>query len=196
MASVLWIVTWWRCSKPLALWDRLRAHNTGKYLPLFSFFWLQGGYLGRFRCFLCQLWWFGAIVWGVTLVGRVILLDRSGVLELVERFLHISWHGYVQYACLVFPVWCDSTVDTHSPILCDFIFFLECMYEVQCVLLSMLFYPKVVEHKGKSDSILFVAPQSRSDWCRHIYEWSEIFLERRVFLLCLPGLDHTFPSPS
>ena len=69
----------------------------------------------------------------------------SGVLKLVERFLYISWHGDVQYACLVDPVQCDATVETTSPILCGLKFFFECMYEVQFVLFSLVFYTKAVD---------------------------------------------------
>ena len=71
----------------------------------------------------------------------------------MERVLYISWHVDVQYAYLVVPVQCDANVETPSPILCDFIYLLESMYEVQCILLSMVFNTKVVNHEGKSDSI-------------------------------------------
>ena len=70
----------------------------------------------------------------------------SGMLKLLERFLYIYWHGDVQYACLVVPVQCDATVETPSPILCNIIFFLGCMYDVQFVLFSIVFYPKVIDH--------------------------------------------------
>ena len=95
---------------------------------------------------MCQLWCCRDIVWGVQLVGGVLGLSWSGVQELVEQLLYISWHGDVQYAFLVVPVQCDATVETPCPILCDFIFILECMYEVQCVVLSMVFDSKVVKH--------------------------------------------------
>ena len=93
-----------------------------------------------------QLWCYGAIVRGITLVWGVLGLDCSGVLKLVDHLLSISWHEDVQYACLVFPVQCDATVKTPSPILCDLIFFMECIYEVHCVIFSLVFYPKVVNH--------------------------------------------------
>ena len=113
-------------------------------------------------------------------MGVVLGFPWSGVLELVERFLYISWYGDVQYALLVVPVQCDATVETPIPILCDLIFFLECMYKVKGVLIYLIFDPKVVYHEGKCDSVLVVETQSRSDWCRLISKWSEIFLERRV----------------
>ena len=84
--------------------------------------------------------YWGSLVWGV--LG----LAWSGVMKLLERFLHISWHGDVHYACLILPVQCDTTVETYSPILCDIIFLLECMHELHCVLLYLVFYPKVVDH--------------------------------------------------
>ena len=115
-----------------------------------------------------QLWCRGAIVRLFPLVWDVLGSAWCGVLKLVERFLYISWHGDVQYACLAAPVQCDATVETPSPILHDLIFFLDCMYEVQYVLFSLVFDPKVVDHNGKRDSILVVAPQSWSDWCRLI----------------------------
>ena len=107
-------------------------------------------------------------------------LAWGGVPELVDSFLYILCHGDIQYACLIVPVQCDATVENPCPILCVFIFFLECMYEVQCVLLSLVFDTKVTDHKGKSDSIIVVALQSRSDWRRLIYEWWEMFLGCRV----------------
>ena len=95
---------------------------------------------------MCQLWCCGAIVRAVPLVWVVLRLAWRGVLKLVERFLNIPWHGYVQYVCLVSPFKCDATVETSSPILCDIIFLLECMYEVHCILFSLVFYPKVFDH--------------------------------------------------
>ena len=58
-------------------------------------------------------------------MGGEIGLDWSEVMELVERFLDISWNGDVQYAGLVVQVQCDVTVNTPCPILCYLIFFLE-----------------------------------------------------------------------
>ena len=92
------------------------------------------------------MWCCGSIVRGVPLVWGVLESACSGVLKLVERFLYIYWHGDVQYAFLLVPVQCDATVENPSPILCDIIFLLECMYEVNCVLFSLVFYPKVVDH--------------------------------------------------
>ena len=77
---------------------------------------------------------------------RVLGLACIEVLKLLELLINMSWHGDVQYACLVVPVQCDTTVETPSPILCDIIFFLECMYEVHCILFYLVFYPKVVYH--------------------------------------------------
>ena len=79
-------------------------------------------------------------MWGV--LGS----DWSGVLKIVERFLYISWHGDVQYAFLIVPLQCDANVETPSTILCYLIFFLKCMYDVQCVLFYLVFDPKVVNH--------------------------------------------------
>ena len=95
---------------------------------------------------VCQLRLCGSIVRGVPFVWRVMGLDCSGALKLVDRFPYISWHGDVQYACLVVPVQCEATVENPSPILCDLIFFFECMYEVQCLLFSLVFYPKIFNH--------------------------------------------------
>ena len=73
-------------------------------------------------------------------------LAWSVVMKLVECLLYISWNGDVQYACIVVPVQCDATVETPSPILCDLVFFLECIDEVQFALFSHIFHPKVVDH--------------------------------------------------
>ena len=43
-------------------------------------------------------------------MGGVLGSAWGGVLELVERFLYIYYHGDVQYAGLVLPVLCDSNV--------------------------------------------------------------------------------------
>ena len=115
----------------------------------------------------------------------------------MERFLYIYWHGDVQYARLIVPVKCDASVDTPSPILCNFIFFLECMCEVQRVLLSLEFDPKVVNHEGKNDSILIVVPQSQSDWRRLISKWSEMYLELRVcYYACMDQPIHYIIHPN
>ena len=63
--------------------------------------------------------YFGGFHWW----GEVMWLDWSGVLELVECFLYISWHGYVQYYRLVVSVQCDATVKTPCPILCYLIYY-------------------------------------------------------------------------
>ena len=88
---------------------------------------------------MCQLWCCGVIVRGIPLVWGVLVVSWIGVLKVVDGFLYISWHADVHYAYFVVPVQCDTTVETPGPILCDLIFLLECMYEVQCVF-SILFY--------------------------------------------------------
>ena len=80
---------------------------------------------------------------GVLLLWGVLGLAWSGVLKLVERFLYISWHVYFQYACLVVTVQCDATVETPSPIFCDIISLLECMYEVHYVLFLLYFISNI-----------------------------------------------------
>ena len=91
-------------------------------------------------------------------MGGVLRSDWGGVLELVELFLGISWHGYFQYDRLVFLVQCDSTIKTPCPILCYFILFLEHIYEVLGILYFMVYYSKFVNHKGKCYYNFFVAP--------------------------------------
>ena len=49
--------------------------------------------------------------------------DWSGVLELVDCFLDISWHGNFQFYGLIVSVKCDATVNNPFPILCYLIFF-------------------------------------------------------------------------
>ena len=93
-----------------------------------------------------QFWCCGSIVRVVPLVWEVLGSAWSGELKLVNRFFYISWHVDVHYACLVVPVQCDATVETFSAMLCELYVFLECMYEVHCVLFSLVFYPKVVNH--------------------------------------------------
>ena len=55
----------------------------------------------------------------------VLGLAWSGVTELVDDFLYISWNIDVHYSGLVVPVKCGATVETTCTILCYFIFFLE-----------------------------------------------------------------------
>ena len=86
-----------------------------------------GGELGKFGRLVCHLRCCGTIVWGVPLVGGVLRLEWIGVLELVECFLEISWHGDVHYDGLVVPVQCDATIKTPCQILCYLIFLLECI---------------------------------------------------------------------
>ena len=77
---------------------------------------------------------------------EVLRSDWSGVFELMECFLEISWHGNVHYAGHILPVKCDYTVKTTCPILCYLIFFLECIYEVLGILSSLVSDSKVVNH--------------------------------------------------
>ena len=56
-------------------------------------------------------------------MGEVMRLEYSGVMELVERLLDIYWHRHVQYAGLVVPVQCDTTVKTPCPTLLYVIFY-------------------------------------------------------------------------
>ena len=80
------------------------------------------------------------------------------MLELVELFLEIYWHGDVQSSGITFPVSRYSAVKTPSPIFCYLIFFFECIYEVLGVLYSLVSDSKVVNHQGKFYSVLVVAP--------------------------------------
>ena len=76
----------------------------------------------------------------------------------MERFLDISWHVDVQYAGLVVPVQYDATVMTPYPILCYFMFFLECIYEVLGFLSSLVSDSKFMDHEVKYYSVFVVAP--------------------------------------
>ena len=80
------------------MWDLLRAHNRENYQPLAALCWLLGGLAWATQVLGVSI----VVLWshslGVPLVGGVLGPAWSGVLELVERFLYISWHGDVQYA--------------------------------------------------------------------------------------------------
>ena len=60
----------------------------------------------------------GGFHWWGECWGRI----GGGALELVERFLGISYHGDIQYARLIVPVQCDANVKTPCPTLCYSIF--------------------------------------------------------------------------
>ena len=79
-------------------------------------------------------------------MGVVLWLNFSGVMEIVDFFLDISWHVYVQYAVLVVPVHYNATVKAPYLILCYLIFFLGYIYEVLGILSYMVSDSKVFYH--------------------------------------------------
>ena len=71
-------------------------------------------------------------------MGAVLYSGCSGVLKILEVFLGILWHGDVQYAGLVVPVWFNATVETPYQILCYLIFF--CSAFMRCWEYSFIWY--------------------------------------------------------
>ena len=100
-----------------------------------------------------------------------------GVMEIVQGIFEISFHAYVEYACLVFQFYCDATVEPPCTVFFYLIFFLEVLYEVLVILFLLIFYAKVIYHQCEHDTVCVVPPQAKRDGSRCIFKWAQLFIE-------------------
>ena len=78
--------------------------------------------------------------------------------EPFEGFRYIIWHGEVNDAGVIIPIKIKSEVALAFPILCDVIIFLDAFYEVVGMLLTNIFYSKIVDNERETDREPFMCP--------------------------------------
>ena len=74
---------------------------------------------------------------------EVMGLAWSGVPKRFKRFIYMSWHRDVQYACIVVPFQWDVTVETSIKILCDLIFSWSAFMRLIVSYFLLYFMPKL-----------------------------------------------------
>ena len=78
----------------------------------------------------------------------------------LELFDDVSRHGDIERAFDVVPFEAYSTVEVAVPIFSEFIFFLDAIYQVVNVLLTRVFYSKIVDDKCECDGAGGVLPKA------------------------------------
>jgi hypothetical protein len=64
------------------------------------------------------------------------------MLVLQQELLDVSWHQYIEGACVVVPIYFDCTIEIAGPIFSDFIHLFDASDEVINVVCFMYFTPK------------------------------------------------------
>ncbi len=70
---------------------------------------------------------------------------RHAVFVFLEEFFDVPRHGYVESSRDVIPFQVNAAVQIARPVLGDAIFFFDAVDEVSGMLLSDIFYPKIVD---------------------------------------------------
>jgi hypothetical protein len=124
----------------------------------------EKGLIVRFRGILNA----GAVDGPGPLVRCVLAARGWRMLEFVECRGNIVWHGEINGAIGVVPVECEAAVEAAaveaaSPVGGDCVKVFECFDEMPCVLVTDVFYAKVIDDKGKGDGPGLVAPEPRGE---------------------------------
>ena len=82
------------------------------------------------------------------------------MVELLQSGFDVAWHGYMHLVILVVPIYGDADIKCSFPVVCYFLIFFEGRNQVLCILFYSVFYPKIVDDKGKLDGFPFVCPKS------------------------------------
>ena len=84
--------------------------------------------------------------WGGMCVRGIFRFCWEYVLEFVEGFADVVWHGEGDCVVDVVPLQGDADVEFGFPIYSDFVFGLEGVQEVVGVLFGRVLYSKVIYH--------------------------------------------------
>ena len=87
-----------------------------------------------------------AVVGGDMCVGSIFRFCWEYVLEFVEGFADVVWHGEGDCVVDVVPLQGDADVEFGFPIYSDFVLSLEGGQEVVGVLFGCVLYSKVIDH--------------------------------------------------
>ena len=78
------------------------------------------------------------------------------MLEFVQGYLEIFWHGDIAGACGIVPVDDESAEEGNGPVDGDGVEFLESLDEVVGVLFADVLDPKVINDEGENDGLVGV----------------------------------------
>ena len=100
-----------------------------------------------------------AVSVGRTVEGAVLGFGAF-MLEALQKFLDVAWHGDVDGALVVVPVEADSTIKFAVPVDVQGVMFLESFEQVVGMLFSDIFDTEVIYDEGKTDGTGDVFPQA------------------------------------
>jgi hypothetical protein len=89
-------------------------------------------------------------------------------------------HGYVERSLVVIPFELNPAVEIAVPIYGEFIFFLDARNEVVNVLLTFIFYTKIINNQREGDGPVGVIQKTGGLFTLEVSIWSEEFLEELV----------------
>jgi hypothetical protein len=122
----------------------------------------------------------GAVDGPGPLVRCVLVAQGWRMLEFVECRGNVVWHGEINGAIGVVPVKCEAAVEAASPVGGDCVKVLEGFDEMPCVLVTDVFYAKVIDDEGKGDGSGFVAPEPRGEVGRLVAVLGQVLFEALI----------------
>jgi hypothetical protein len=112
---------------------------------------------------------------------RCVLAARGWrMLEFVECRGNVVWHGEINGVIGVVPVECEAAVEAASLVGGDCVKVLQGFDEMPCVLVTDVFYAKVIDDEGKGDGPGFVAPEPRGEVGRLVAVLGQVLFEALI----------------
>ena len=109
--------------------------------------------------------------------------------EPFEGFRNIIWHVEVNAAGVIITIKIESEVALDLPILCNVMILFDAFYEVVRMLLTNIFYSKIVDNECETDRPPFISPQTKCNLALMVAMGIEA-----CFKECL-GQDSTLGKP-
>jgi hypothetical protein len=149
---------------------------TNDALDVFDVYVAEGGRRdGRegMLSFAAKMFWLGS-------VGTMLRLWQGGMLVFLQLFDDVAWHGNVKGVCTVIPFEVYAAVEVAVPIFGEFIFFFDALDKVVDILLTRIFYAKIVDNKCEGDGACCVLPEARTLLAFKIFVGGKAFLDELV----------------
>lgn len=103
---------------------------------------------------------FCAVCWSNVRMRRVLQLQWSFMPKLLQCLGDVPGHWLVNLPVGVVPIKGNANVFTNCPIL-NFIMLLESTNQMNCILVSDIFHPKIINDKCERDRACLMSPQAQ-----------------------------------
>jgi hypothetical protein len=92
-----------------------------------------------------------AVLWFLPIMRRVLGSSEGAMLEMVEGFCHVSWHGYVHGVVNLVSCHVHCQVERSGPVGGDDVHLFESCQEMVDIASVGVFYSEVIDYEAKCD---------------------------------------------